>query len=107
MWIYTTRPGYAADLAEEVGGRAEGDALVFAARAPKEWPTFARAGFPVAADVKPAEASAAVAPLVGARKPWMLHAWVPDSDATNPLAPTAQAIGDRVLAELAQRGLHP
>src|SRR5262249_24817024 len=107
MWIYTTRPGYAADLAEEIGGRAEGDALGFAERAPRAWPIFARAGFPLAAPVAPDQAASAVAPLVDARKPWMLVAWVPDSDATNPLEPAAQAIGDRVLAELARRGLRP
>jgi 23S rRNA (cytidine2498-2'-O)-methyltransferase len=107
MWIYTTRPGYAADLAEEVGGRAEGEALVRAERAPATWPIFARAGFPLAAEVHPSEAAAVVSRLVEGRKPWLLLAWVPDSDAQNPLSPAAQAIGDRTLAELARAGKHP
>jgi 23S rRNA (cytidine2498-2'-O)-methyltransferase len=105
MWIYTTRPGSAADLAEEIGGRAEGDALVFAAEAPREWPIFARAGFPIFAEpaVEPAAVAAAVAQLVDerfARKPWLLLSWVPDSDAQNPLAPAVQGLADRTLAEL-------
>src|SRR5205814_2259170 len=51
-WIWTTRPGFAGDLAEELGGRAqaEGPAVVWSESGAKAWPIFARAGFPVACD---------------------------------------------------------
>jgi 23S rRNA (cytidine2498-2'-O)-methyltransferase len=109
-WIWTTRPGFAADLVEELAGRAraEGPSLVFTESPAKTWPVFARAGFPVAAD-GPASADALV-PVIERllseqypRKPWLLHTWVPDSDATNPLGPAAQSLGDQVLAALDEK----
>lgn len=109
-WIYTTRPGFAADLVLELGtgARAEGAALVVAPNAPQEWPVFARAGFPLAEEVaadSEAIAAAAARLLIERhpRKPWLLLSWVPDSDAQNPLAAQATSLGDRVAAMLAKR----
>src|SRR5262249_49793121 len=104
-WIWTTRPGFAADLAEEISGTAEGPALVTSARAQETWPVFARAGFPVAAE-RGADATLLAEDVVGLlserfqRKPWLLVAWVPDSDETNPLAPKAEALGEEVVARV-------
>jgi len=104
-WIWTTRPGFAADLAEEIGGAAEGAALVRSAGGVEPWPVFARAGFPVEAERAPdAELLADdVIRLLGARfakKPWLLAAWVPDSDETNPLAAKADALAEEVVARV-------
>jgi 23S rRNA (cytidine2498-2'-O)-methyltransferase len=108
-WIWTTRPGFAGDLCEELGGgaRADGPAVVFSetARLPEPWPVYARAGFPIAYDGPPApdRLRLELELLLTERfpkKPWLLVAWVPDSDAQNPLAPRAQALGDKLLAEL-------
>ena len=105
MWIWTSRPGFEGDLVEELGGATRaGPSLVSSPAAPARWPTFARAGFPLAAEVAPAEAAAAVARVVEGlpKRPWLLQAWVPDSDETNPLAATATALGESVAAEVAR-----
>ena len=104
-WIWTTRPGFAADLAEEIGGAAEGAALVRSPRGVEPWPVFARAGFPVEGERGADAAMLAedVVRLLGgrfAKKPWLLAAWVPDSDETNPLAPKADALGEEVVARV-------
>jgi 23S rRNA (cytidine2498-2'-O)-methyltransferase len=107
MWIWTTRPGFAGDLVEELLGQkpeARGVALVASASAPARWPTFARAGFELAAEVAPEAAAEEVVKLLDRhpKRPWLLQSWVPDSDETNPLAAAAAALGERVIAELAR-----
>src|SRR6188474_2264778 len=107
MWIWTSRPGFAGDLVEELIGQkpeTRGPSLVASERAPERWPTFARAGFELAADTTPEAAAAEVVKLLERhpKKPWLLRAWVPDSDETNPLAPSATSLGDRVIVELAR-----
>src|SRR6185503_9308233 len=107
MWIWTTRPGFAGDLAEELIGQSpelRGAALVASATAPARWPTFARAGFPLAAEVAPEAAAAAAIAILDRlpRKSWLLLAWVPDSDETNPLSAAATAAGQAAVAEIAR-----
>jgi 23S rRNA (cytidine2498-2'-O)-methyltransferase len=108
MWIWTTRPGFAGDLAEELVGRrpeARGVALVASEGAPERWPTFARTGFELAAEVAPDAAAGAVVELLDRhpRKPWLLAAWVPDSDAQNRLAAAAARAGEAAIADVARR----
>jgi 23S rRNA (cytidine2498-2'-O)-methyltransferase len=111
MWIYTTRPGFEDDLREELGeGRVIAPSLVSSPRGREPWPTFARTGFELAAELPPdgPAVAAALTELVRtrlARKPWLLQAWVPDSDATNPLAPAAAALaaGLALPADVAAR----
>jgi 23S rRNA (cytidine2498-2'-O)-methyltransferase len=103
MWIFTCRPGFEGDLLEELGDATRaGPSLVSSPRAPARWPTFARAGFPLAAEVEPGGAAAAVARVLEGmpKRPWLLQAWVPDSDETNPLAAEAAALGERVAAAI-------
>jgi len=104
-WIWTTRPGFADDLVEEIGGVAEGPALVRSAGGAEPWPVFARAGFLVEAE-RAADAAALADDVVRllserfAKVPWLLAAWVPDADDTNPLAPKADALGEEVVARV-------
>lgn len=114
-WIWTTRPGFEGDLAEELRwGHARPEegrtlpSLVSSEKRPAEWPVFARAGFSVAAEtvpdpkrVAPALAAALDQHFTGRPRAWLLQAWVPDADQTNPLAPQADALGERVRALLA------
>ncbi len=78
-----------------------GPALVTSPSA-RQWPVFARAGFPVTSEVPPGEEVAAgvARSLEGTRGPWLLQAWVPDTDALNPLAPKAEALAAATLATL-------
>jgi 23S rRNA (cytidine2498-2'-O)-methyltransferase len=97
MWVYTCRPGFDDDLAEEVRGRRIGPGLVAVDRPPAAWPVFGRAGFPVAAEVRPGDAPAALAAALdaafaGKPRAWTLLAWTPDTDETNPLAPRADKL---------------
>ena len=72
--------------------------------APARWPTFARTGFELVSEVAPDGAAAAVIAALERhpKKPWLLAWWVPDSDATNPLAPAVARLGQAVLAEVAR-----
>jgi len=74
---------------------------------PSAWPVFARAGFALEAELAPAPAEAAAAlaraldaAAAGERRAWLLQAWVPDADATNPLAPRVAALAGEVVAAL-------
>jgi len=116
MWLWTCRPGFALDLVEELrraGSTPHGQdaraSLVRSDGRPPEWPVFARAGFPLAAETaaEPEAIAAALAAALdgifaGARpRAWLLQAWVPDADETNPLAPRALALGERATRVLA------
>lgn len=89
---------------EEIGGERMAPSLISLAKPAARWPTFARAGFRLAETVAPEGAAAAVARVVEGlgKKPWLLQSWVPDSDATNPLAAEVTALGERVAAEIAK-----
>src|SRR5262249_1647240 len=105
MWVYTCRPGFDDDLAEELGGRRVGPALVAVDAPPAAWPIFGRAGFPVAAAVRPEDVPAALAAALdaafaGKPRAWTLLAWVPDTDETNPLAPRAERLVGALRADL-------
>jgi 23S rRNA (cytidine2498-2'-O)-methyltransferase len=91
-WLFTTRPGAERDLVEELyyaDARSQPRpvaASLVAARARPGEPAFARQAFPVRAIVAPEHLSRAVedalAPM-GARQPWAIDVWVPDSDEGN------------------------
>lgn len=114
MWIWTCRSGFEADLIEELNraGRhmapcRAGPAIVASVERPARWPTFARAGFPLASETReePAEAASALAAALDAAfasrpRAWLLSAWVPDSEETNPLAPRVARLADAVAIEL-------
>jgi 23S rRNA (cytidine2498-2'-O)-methyltransferase len=105
MWVYTCRPGFDDDLAEEIGGRRFGPGLVTVEKPPAAWPVFARAGFPVAAEVRPEEVPAALAAALdrafaGKPRAWTLNAWVPDTDQTNPLAARAEKLASALRPDL-------
>src|SRR5512135_151637 len=103
MWLWTCRPGFEADLVEELkrAGAARPEtaapSLVRSDGRPPEWPVFARAGFPLTAEtsadpeaIAAALAAALDAIFAGARpRAWLLQPWVPDADETNPIAPRA------------------
>jgi 23S rRNA (cytidine2498-2'-O)-methyltransferase len=111
VWIYTTRPGFEADLVEELGKGAVkiAPALVSIPAAPKTWPVFARAGFLQDAELAlatPEAVSVAVAAslqraFAGKPKSWLLQSWVPDADESNVHAALATSLGARVENTLA------
>jgi 23S rRNA (cytidine2498-2'-O)-methyltransferase len=114
MWIFTCRQGFEKDLVEELGRlskssspREIGPALVAVDAQPPRWPVFGRAGFPLTAEVKAEPddvAAAAAAALGGAGKPrpWILHAWVPDTDRTNELQSLCDSIAARARTRLGE-----
>ncbi len=106
-WLWTCRAGFEPDLALEIGRGSgpAGPALVTSTGRPTDWPVFARMGFPVAADiaatgeaVAPAIAAALDAECAGRPRPWVLQAWVPDADETNPLSDFTAKLGEKVRA---------
>ena len=113
-WLWTTRPGFEEDLAEELtrAGRHVtpfGPALVETDVPPPDakWPVFARAGCALIdeldadADGVAKALAKALTPTTGTKiRSWTLQAWVPDADFTNPLAADADA-----LAAAAQKRL--
>src|SRR5689334_14180307 len=85
-------------------------ALVLAEKRPAAWPVFARAGFEVAWEGRtdvPAVADAVIAALetqfAGRPKAWILQAWVPDSDASNPLSAQADELEAAVARAIAAK----
>ncbi len=125
IWTWTCRPGFEADLVEELtragkmlAPRVVAPALVESSGRPAQWPCFARAGFPVGASVTlpgdggaEADRARAVAVAValaatldatfeGKPRGWMSQAWVPDADESNPMAARAAALEIAALAEL-------
>jgi 23S rRNA (cytidine2498-2'-O)-methyltransferase len=123
MW--TCRPGFEADLVEELtragktlAPRVSAPALVESAGRPATWPCFARAGFPLVAEarlpgdagvdgdraraeaVAQALASALDAAFAGKPRGWIVQAWVPDADESNPLAARAAALETAAVARL-------
>ncbi|UJR82735.1 23S rRNA (cytidine(2498)-2'-O)-methyltransferase RlmM [Sandaracinus amylolyticus] len=107
-WLWTTRPGSEQDLVDELNialgrdrARSVGPALVRSKGAPtaKEGGvevTFARQGFRIAGEAS-GERDAIVSSIAERVRPliagtYAVSAWVPDTDALNPLAPEADAI---------------
>jgi 23S rRNA (cytidine2498-2'-O)-methyltransferase len=117
MFVWTCRHGFERDVIEELGragrdlgAREVAPALVASDRRPGAWPVFARAGFPVAADVPAqvddvvaAAAAALDAAFAGKPRAFAVLVWVPDADQTNVLSGAAQSLGDRVTAALGAR----
>jgi 23S rRNA (cytidine2498-2'-O)-methyltransferase len=119
-WLWTTRAGAEGDLTDELflGGdkdaRIVASSLVVSRRAPRKEGrlelTFARQGFPVTRVVERASpaalggaaASALVAELASLDR-YALQVWVPDSDATNPLAHDARLVEEAAAAQLAEQ----
>jgi len=126
-WMWTCRPGFEADLVEELersgkslAPRVSAPALVESSGRPVGWPCFARAGFPLgaiatlpadpgaegdrarAAAVAEALASALDAAFKAAGKPrgWLAQSWVPDADESNPLAARATALEQAAIAAI-------
>lgn len=115
-WLWTTRPFSEKDLADELAlGSTRvsvlGPALVRSVGAPtfKEGGldlTFARQGFKIDGEAKgersklTSECVQAIRSAVQGANAWALSAWVPDTDALNPLAPMALAIETDVIAAL-------
>ncbi|MFO0694992.1 MAG: 23S rRNA (cytidine(2498)-2'-O)-methyltransferase RlmM [Polyangiales bacterium] len=116
-WLLTTRPGAETDLVDELElslgkGRARivGPSLVESTGAPTFEDgeldlTFARQGFAVAAHVVGAEETlgASVAEAIAssvADGEFALLVWVPDHDATNPLAPRVEALEAAIASAL-------
>ncbi len=124
-WMWTCRPGFEADLVEELtrtgknlAPRVSAPALVESNGRPALWPCFARAGFPLGAtaslsgqaggegDRARAEAGAQAlatsldAAFAGKPRGWIAQSWVPDADESNPLAARAAALESAALAAL-------
>ena len=116
-WLLTTRPGAEQDLLEELAFTDEksfahraGPSLICTAAMPHTRDkrpvelAFARQGFLIshvgAADA--ASLAGALATALRKSKPqaWALDGWVPDHDATNPLAHKAEQLTAEVLALL-------
>jgi 23S rRNA (cytidine2498-2'-O)-methyltransferase len=117
-WLWTTRPFAEKDLAEELTlalgpNRVSvlGPAVVRSVGAPtfKEGGldlTFARQGFKIEGEARGEQAALTSGCVNAIRKmapdasAWALSAWVPDTDALNPLAPMALALETDVIAAL-------
>jgi 23S rRNA (cytidine2498-2'-O)-methyltransferase len=117
-WLWLCRPGYENDLLEEleltggdeVGAAAVATGLVRSARRPQRHGqpaelAYARQGFPVLTVVQGTNARAlgeAIASMAQVRpdESFALHVFVPDSDALNPLASTAQEAERAAVAAL-------
>jgi 23S rRNA (cytidine2498-2'-O)-methyltransferase len=106
-WLWTTRPGFEADLVAELTRRklrdvrVVGPSLVGSQGRPREFPVFARTGFPIGAEgpadpIALANAAAGLLP----KKPFLVLPWVPDADAENPHAPAVEALARAVVAAL-------
>jgi 23S rRNA (cytidine2498-2'-O)-methyltransferase len=114
-WLYTTRERFEDDLLEELSATAAlaprklAPALVWAAGRPAEEPTFARQLLPVAFEARGEELASQLASGLLAeyerltaerRRPFTLHLWVADADASNPLSGRAQELERAVLQKL-------
>lgn len=115
-WLWTTRPGSEQDLVDELTlalgrdrARAEGPGVVRSKGAPTAREgdvdvTFARQGFRVLGEASGARDSMieTIAPRLrpALAEPWALSAWVPDTDALNPLAPDAEWLESALAAAL-------
>jgi 23S rRNA (cytidine2498-2'-O)-methyltransferase len=110
-WLWTCRAGFEAHLYEELAWgdaspRVLGEALVESVERPEPTPAFARAGYEVLAsltDASPEAVSAQVAQMVArlpGRRPLVLQAFTPDTEAGNALSPTAESLREAVRARL-------
>jgi 23S rRNA (cytidine2498-2'-O)-methyltransferase len=111
QWLWTCRQGFEAQLYEELAWGKKRPILLgagllasepFTGEPPlRDFPAFARMGFPVSAVVRtPAEAAAALPP-----EPTRVQAWVPDTDAGNARASEAAVWADTVKALRRQAGV--
>ena len=110
QWLWTCRAGYEPELIEELTSHnaalqpiVVGPALVATRSVPGVdetmlQPAFARQSMPVQHLLEARTSAALEAPTTTALRaiapegPWALHVWVADSDATNPLARTADLL---------------
>ncbi|MDQ3037307.1 MAG: 23S rRNA (cytidine(2498)-2'-O)-methyltransferase RlmM [Myxococcota bacterium] len=117
-WLWTTRPGSEQDVVDEITlalgadrARVLGPAVVRSRGAPTVKDggidlTFARQGFRIAGEARGDREALvrgcadAIERVAAGEHEWALAAWVPDTDALNPLAPQAQAIEEAVADAL-------
>ncbi len=109
-WLWTCRAGFESAVAQEVGGgRVPAPALVESSSKRAVWPVFARAGFQCDAECD-ASVEATTTALCAAldrtfaKRPraWLLQAWVPDSDQSNPFSAQADQLAEQVIAQIAK-----
>jgi 23S rRNA (cytidine2498-2'-O)-methyltransferase len=106
-WLWTSRPGFEPDLQSELSRRGLrdvkplGPSLVGSQGRPREWPIFARAGFPIGwqGPPEPEAIARGISGLLAAGKPrpYLVLGWVPDSDVDNPHTPAVDRLTSQVI----------